>query len=110
MRLQGERRVRATRVSSSFQGGTAVFRNSGTLRKSTGSGSSVFQYSVTNAATVRSMSGLLDFSSFTYVQTAGVTELAGGKLAGTTLDIRGGLLTGTGNVAANVSNGVSRYP
>ena len=34
-----------------------------------------------------------------------MTELAGGRFSGVLLDIQGGLLTGAGNIAANVSNG-----
>jgi len=40
-----------------------------------------------------------------YVQTSGLTELAGGNFSGVLLDIRGGLLSGAGNISANVSNG-----
>ena len=39
-----------------------------------------------------------------YVQTNGVTELAGGNFSGTLFDLLGGLLTGAGNIAGNVLN------
>lgn len=87
--------------------GYATFNNYGTFRKSAGSGFGDMQLHMRNAdaaSIVRSQGGILGFS-VSYIQTNGLTELAGGNFSGTLLDIRGGLLTGAGNVAANVSNG-----
>jgi len=81
-----------------------TFNNFGTLRKTAGTDGALFSCNITNAGTVRSQSGVLAFPQI-YVQTSGLTELAGGNFSGVLLDIRAGLLTGSGNIAANVSNG-----
>jgi hypothetical protein len=83
--------------------GTVALNNAGTLRKSLGTGQSYFNWTVTNTAAVRAESGTLAFTG-SYVQRSGATTLAGGQLGGATLDIQGGLLTGAGNIAANVLN------
>jgi hypothetical protein len=87
--------------------GYATINNYGTFRKSTGSGFGGVQLHMRNAdaaSVVRSQGGTLGFS-VSFIQTNGLTELAGGNFSGALLDIRGGLLTGAGNIAANVSNG-----
>ncbi len=89
--------------------GYLTFNNHGTLKKSAGGGTSTLQCVTTNTGKVQPQSGTLDLQP-TYTQTAGLTEMAGGNLAGTLLDIQGGLLTGTGNVAANVRNAAQVAP
>src|SRR5882724_11719614 len=83
--------------------------NQGILRKSTGPGTASLTWVVNNFATVRSQSGTLDLP-VSFVQDAGLTELAGGGFSGVLLDIQGGLLTGSGNIAANVRNGAQVAP
>lgn len=89
--------------------GAITFNNAGTLRKSTGTGTSSFNWTVTNTAAVRAQNGTLAFNGI-YVQRSGSTTLAGGNLGGATLDLQGGVLTGAGNVAANVLNRADVFP
>ena len=96
-------------VSYAFGRSPLNLNNAGTLKKSAGAGNATWQCVVTNTGTVRSQSGALDFPT-SYIQTAGVTELAGGNLSGALLDIQGGVLTGTGNIAANVRNAARSLP
>ena len=70
--------------------GNPVFNNDGTLRKSAGSGTSSFQAYVANNNLVSAQSGVLDLP-ISYVQSAGLTELAGGNFSGVLLDIQGRL-------------------
>ncbi|MDB6053946.1 MAG: repeat-associated core domain protein [Verrucomicrobiales bacterium] len=84
--------------------------NDGTLRKIGGYGitdfnSVAFQSSGTNEA----FAGTLNFNAG-FLQTAGVTRLSGGAIGGSTLTFTGGLLTGAGNIGANVINGATVIP
>jgi hypothetical protein len=93
-------------------GGSGIVNNFGLFKKTAGAGYADMQVHVRNAtgsSTVRSEAGLLIFS-VSFVQTNGLTELAGGHLAGTLLDLRGGVLTGSGNIAANVLNNATVMP
>jgi len=86
-------------------GSSAVLNNTGTLRKSGGTGTSGWSsVAVNNAGTVQAQSGTLSFSSFT--QSSGVTMLNGGSLSKSsgTLNFYGGALQGTGIVTGNVVN------
>ena len=89
--------------------GAGLIDNAGVLRKSDGPGTTVFDGAqgpdVTNSGIVEANSGALQLRQ--YRQTAGVTRLGGGNLiAGTggSLDLIGGVLTGTGTIWGNLSN------
>jgi uncharacterized repeat protein (TIGR01451 family) len=79
--------------------------NSGTFRKSGGTGASpVSNVLVNNTGTVQALAGTLSFSSFT--QNSGVTMLSGGSLASASgpLNFYGGTLQGVGTINGNVAN------
>lgn len=86
--------------------------NQGTLRKSGGTGSTVFQVGivVTNAGTVEALSGTIRFSD-RFIQTAGETILNGGDLK---FDRRsallGGVLRGSGAVLGPLTNAATVSP
>lgn len=90
---------------------SAAFYNAGLLMKSGGSFSR-FQVSVTNSNWVVLGSGLVSMEGGgIYVQTNGVTELAGGNFGGGGLiDIQAGLLTGAGNISNPVRNNGTNMP
>ncbi|MBI5755929.1 MAG: tandem-95 repeat protein, partial [Nitrospirae bacterium] len=84
--------------------GSRVFRNEGTLNRTTTTGTATVGSPFINTGTVNVQSGTLALSS-SYTQTAGATILDGGSLTSTTtLNIQGGRLAGFGAVTANVSN------
>ena len=86
-------------------GGTALFSNTGTFRKSGGAGSSSIQIPFTTSGTVRVSAGTLSFTD-TYSQTAGATTLDGGALESTqVVQISGGSLTGSGTLTGDVTSG-----
>ena len=90
-----------------------AINNTGTLQASGGGTLRLLNNaSVMNAGTVSIASGSqLDIQGATYVQTAGVTNVNGVfSAAPTPVDIRGGTLSGTGTVIANVSNGGTVAP
>jgi hypothetical protein len=95
-----------------FQGGAAVaLNNTGTFRKSGGSGRTNIQIPFNNSGTVSAQSGTLQFESPGYTQTAGFTVLEGGTLASTPpLRIQGGSLTGLGTLTADISNAGTASP
>jgi len=78
--------------------------NAGTFRKSGGAGTSRVDGWVTfnNTGTVEVDSGTLELDG-SYVQTAGITALEGGNIAGN-LNLLGGLMKGSGLVAGTISN------
>lgn len=89
-------------------GGTPRFENAGTLVKPLGT-STAFNVPFNNTGTVEVMSGKLVFSKYT--QSAGVTRLNGGGLqSSTALNITGGDLEGSGNIAASLTNGAQVRP
>ena len=93
-------------------GGYATFNNFGTFKKSAGTALADTQLNMRNATAgsiVRSQTGILGFS-VSYIQTNGLTELAGGNFSGALFDIRGGTLSGAGNIAANVLNNGTVLP
>jgi uncharacterized repeat protein (TIGR01451 family) len=86
-------------------GSTGSVNNSGTLRKSAGTGTSpVSGVLVNNTGTVQALSGTLSFTNFT--QNSGVTMLNGGSLASVSnpLNFYGGTLQGVGTISGNVDN------
>ena len=94
-------------------GGSGIVNNTGTLQTSGGGTLRLFNGgTVMNSGTVSIASGSqLDIQGPTYVQTAGVTNVNGVFSAAPTLvDIRGGTLSGTGAVVADVSNGGTVAP
>lgn len=83
---------------------TGSMVNEGIFKKSAGVGLTRFHPSITNQGTLRAETGTLQFGSL--AQTAGSTFVAAGAtLQATTATLTGGTLSGSGTVAANVSNG-----
>jgi uncharacterized repeat protein (TIGR01451 family) len=86
-------------------GNAASVNNSGTFRKSGGTGTStVSGVLVNNTGTVQAQSGTLSFTGFT--QNSGVTMLNGGSLASASgpLNFYGGTLQGVGMITGDVAN------
>jgi len=78
-------------------GGTALFNNQGTFRKSAGSGATVFSVPFDNSGSVEAFSGTLSFNAG-YSQAAGSTRMAGGNITASIVDILAGNLTGSGTI------------
>jgi len=87
-----------------FNGATQIINNAGLFEKSAGTGTSVIGGGVAynNTGTVEANSGTLEFDG-SFTQTAGVTEMEGGNLAGS-LNFQGGLLKGSGTITGSVTN------
>ncbi len=86
-----------------FYLGATSFNNSGTFKKSAGTGTTSISIAFTNTGTVDVQSGTLNVSGSSYKQTAGVTRLTGGALSSTSsIAIQGGLLAGSGTVTGPV--------
>jgi len=88
---------------SRWSGGT--INNAGLFRKSAGSGTSSIDSAIAfnNTGTVEVDSGTLSFGNFT--QTAGSTDLKGGRLSFSSLaQILGGLLEGSGTINGSIVN------
>ncbi len=83
-------------------GSPPTINNAGTLIKSTSAGTSTIEAIFNNSGTVSVEAGTLSFEQGTYIQSSGITQLAGGDLAGE-LTIDGGLLTGSGTISGNVT-------
>ncbi|HEX5175934.1 MAG TPA: hypothetical protein VFV83_02840, partial [Chthoniobacteraceae bacterium] len=82
----------------------------GILRKTGGLLTTEFdRIPVSSAGTVQTEAGTLEFGG-SFTQTAGMTQLAGGVLAGV-LNFAGGLVTGAGQIAGTVNNsGATIHP
>lgn len=99
-------------ISWGGEGSGNYLLNQGTLRKSGGTGSSVFQLGVvvTNAGTVEVLTGTIHFKD-QFIQTAGETVLNGGDLK---FDRRstllGGVLRGSGTVFGPLTNAATVSP
>lgn len=80
--------------------------NEGLFRKSAGAGDANIVCSVTNSGVFRAESGRMVFpnANNTFTQVGGATELAGGGIVVTSMTLNGGLLRGSGMLAANVLN------
>jgi hypothetical protein len=94
-------------VTAAGGGGTnPVFENNGVLRKSGGTGTSIFDVGlfVTNRATIEVLTGALQFWFFT--QESGTTSLEGGNLSFVTNEAQfnGGFLVGNGTITGNIRN------
>ncbi len=86
--------------------GTRTIMNTGTFRKSAGTGVTGVgnSTSFSNAGIVEALAGTLQYTG-AYAQTAGSTTVNGGILSSTTpLNIQGGILAGSGTVTANVTS------
>ncbi len=97
----------------SSSGPLPTFNNTGTLRKTGGSGFTTIAAGFTTGGTVEVGTGTLLVRNSHYVQTGGVTRLFGTVLRTTEGDvqIQGGLLTGSGTVhAPTLSNGGTVAP
>ena len=78
------------------------FINQGAFTKTASTGTSTFNTPVTNSGTFNVESG--QFTTGTYIQTAGSTTLKNGaQLQATTVDINNGTLNGVGTLIANVT-------
>ena len=84
-------------------GGATTFNNSGTFKKSAGTGTTSVSIPFFNTGTVDAQSGTLVMSASNYTQTAGTTRLTGGAFTSTTnINIQGGTLAGSGTVTGPV--------
>ncbi len=93
-------------IDRSSYAGSCTFYNLGTFRKSGGTGQTrLTALYFINQGNIKVRAGTLRFDSG-YTQTSGATCLAGGSVSsGTQLDIQGGCVTGSGDVAASLMNG-----
>ncbi len=94
----------------SLQTGGGSFQNAGTFTK-TGSALATVSGGVafTNSGTVNVNAGILNFGGG-YTQSAGLLNVNGGSLAGSTLNLNGGQFTGFGNVGADIQNAATIIP
>jgi hypothetical protein len=92
-------------IDRSGYSGSCTFYNLGTFRKSGGTGQTrVTALPFFNRGCVEVRAGTLHFDTG-YTQTSGTTCLDGGAIsAATPLDIQGGSVTGSGDVAASLKN------
>lgn len=93
-------------IDRSGYAGSCTFYNLGTFRKTGGTGQTrVTALPFSNQGLVEARVGTLRFDTG-YTQTSGTTWLAGGGVsAATPLDIQGGSVTGSGDLAASLKNG-----
>jgi len=81
-----------------------AFNNAGTFIKSSGNGITSITSSFTNSGSFEIKAGTVTFQN-TWLQTLGTTIVdAGTVLGGSTLQVQGGQLSGTGTIAASVAN------
>lgn len=91
--------------------GNSAFNNQGTLVKSAGGGSFAIGSALTNTGSIEIQTGTLSVSDLT--QTAGTTQLSGGKLflaCCGQLNFQGGALSGSGTIEGRVMNAAQIYP
>ena len=91
-----------TTIQHGGNGAVSTFSNTGTLRKSVGTGWTNISVPFENSGIVDVQIGALYVGS-DYRQTAGETILNGGNISGS-LDIQGGMLTGAGIISGSVIN------
>jgi hypothetical protein len=92
--------------------GASLFYNDGLLRQTGGTGTNLFWHvPVINTGTVEAQSGCVMFDGG-FTQTAGRTRLAGGNIGSLyyTLAFQGGVLSGAGEVFANVDTAADVSP
>lgn len=86
-----------------FNGSVPVFNNAGMLRKTGGTGLSIFDASMTHSGSLEALSGTIRLAR-SFTQSAGSTTMNGGNietLPGMT--INGGTLQGAGSITGNVT-------
>ena len=91
-------------------GPNPFFDNFGTVRKSAGTGTSIFAYGlyVTNKGTIEVLTGALQFWIFT--QESGTTSMNGGNLEFVNEAVfNGGSLVGNGTITGNVRNNGANF-
>ncbi|HEV8199575.1 MAG TPA: MopE-related protein, partial [Candidatus Polarisedimenticolia bacterium] len=85
-------------------GGTTAFVNSGTIKKTVGTGISGITSNFSTSSSVQVTSGTLSFFGG-YTQTAGTTLLNGGALTSSSpLSIQGGTVQGTGTITGGMTS------
>jgi hypothetical protein len=85
-------------------GGTTAFVNSGTIKKTVGTGITTITSNFSTSSSVQATTGTLSFFGG-YTQTAGTTLLNGGNLTSTTpLSIKGGTVQGTGTITGGMTS------
>jgi hypothetical protein len=89
-------------------GAALVFNNAGTLRKSAGTGVTIFDGSFTNVGSLEANSGVLSFMGGT-VNSSGTVVLNGGSLGGS-FNLTAGELRGTGLINGSVTNAAAVRP
>jgi len=91
-------------------GGTAAFNNAGTFKKSGASGQSAIGIPFNNSGSVQALAGILQFTAG-YTQAAGATTVNGGVIASTTtMNIDGGIVSGSGTITANITSSGTMAP
>jgi hypothetical protein len=83
---------------------SGTINNVGTFLKTNNGGIAEVDPAFNNTGTLEVDTGTIDFTQ-TVNQTGGTTNLAGGNLIVTTLNIQRGVLTGSGLITGNVQNG-----
>jgi len=101
--------VQGDATLSLYQNPQAIFNNTGTVRKTGGTGKTTLQVTFNNNGIVEVQSGTLNLNNGLN-QTAGETRLAGGSLSGGSLNFTGGTLSGSGIISASVVNGAIVSP
>ena len=86
-----------------FSGHATSFTNAGTLRRTTSAGGASVNCAFTNTGTIVVQTGALYFNA-SFTQTDGLTQLAGGALSFSTMNLVGGMLSGAGTVNGNIVN------
>lgn len=90
--------------------GGGSFTNDGTFQKTLTAGTTTFAPLFTNTANVNLLTGTVDFAGG-FTQTGGQLALLGGNVASPfALNINGGVLKGTGTIAADVNNNATVAP
>jgi hypothetical protein len=88
-----------------YVGTPGTFNNSGTVRKSAGTGTTNISVPFSNAGLLDIQTGTIQFLGSSFTQTAGTTSLSGGVLVSApTLLFQGGTLKGGGTINANVTS------
>lgn len=91
-------------ADANIDGSTGTFNNSGTFKKTGGTGTTSIQPVFSNSGTVAANSGTLSFAA-AFSQTGGTTSLGGGSLSlSSPATYSGGSLTGTGAISGSVVN------
>jgi hypothetical protein len=91
-------------ADADINGSAGTFNNSGTLKKTSGTGTSTIQPAFVNSGSVAANSGTLSFAA-SFSQTGGSTSMGGGSLSLSSPGAySGGSLSGSGAISGSVVN------